>query len=481
MRMVNVSNFEACSFSGQAAGAQCGQTSLMCQFTQRVVLVHELRQLGGTEEFLDSSCYRTYVDQSLRCYHSQILCCHSFTNYSFHSGQTDTELVLKQFPYGTDTSVAQMVDVVHVAVAVIQLHHIVDGSHDVFQCDVLRHQFVDVFFDGSFQFFSCCVFVQQLFQHREVNSFFDVYIFCCQTEFFQICINCNCTVCQDFYFSFFYFNIQVVDTAVLDSIAQFHCQHCAFFSQNFPCHRVNHCFRQFCTADSVSQSQFLVEFVTAYFCQVITFGIEEHAAQQGFRTFHCGRFAGTQLFIDFDQTFFIRFGNVFFQSRQNLRFFTEQVNDFRVGANAQGTDQHCYGNFSGTVNSYIEYVVGVCFIFQPSASVGDNSCGKQLFPNFVKIRSIVNAGGTNQLADDNTFCTVDDEGTCFCHQREITHKDFLFLQFVQFSVIQSCFYFQCCRIGGITFLTFFNGEFGFGIQCKINEFQHQIAAEVCDG
>ena len=238
VRMMNVSNFEACSFSGQTAGAQCGQTSLMCQFTQRVVLVHELRQLGGTEEFLDSSCYRTYVDQSLRCYHSQILCCHSFTNYSFHSGQTDTELVLKQFPYGTDTSVAQMVDIVHVAVAVIQLHHIVDGSHDVFQCDVLRHQFVDVFFDGSFQFFSCCVFVQQLFQYREVNSFFDVYIFCCQTEFFQICINCNCTVCQDFYFSFFYFNIQLVDAAVLDSIAQFHCQHCAFFSQNFPCHRV---------------------------------------------------------------------------------------------------------------------------------------------------------------------------------------------------------------------------------------------------
>ena len=273
-----------------------------------------------------------------------------------------------------------MVDVVHVAVAVIQLHHIVDGSHDVFQCDVLRHQFVDVFFDGSFQFFSCCVFVQQLFQHREVNSFFDVYIFCCQTEFFQICINCNCTVCQDFYFSFCYFNIQVVDTAVLDSIAQFHCQHCAFFSQNFPCHRVNHCFRQFCTADSVSQSQFLVEFVTAYFCQVITFGIEEHAAQQGFRTFHCGRFAGTQLLIDFDQTFFIRFGNVFFQSRQNLRFFTEQVNDFRVGANAQGTDQHCYGNFSGTVNSYIEYVVGVCFIFQPSATVAESS----FFPTLSK-------------------------------------------------------------------------------------------------
>ena len=481
VRMVNVSNFEARSFSGQTAGAQCRQSSLMCQFGQRVVLVHELRQLRGTKEFLDRCCYRTNVDQSLRCYNRQILCCHSFTYHSFHSGQTDTELVLQQFANGTDTSVALVVDIVYVAVAVIQMHHIVDGSKDVFQCDVFGQQFVDVFFDRCFQFFRCCVFFQQFCQHRIVNSFLDAQFFCIQTKFFNIRIDLNNLVCQNFYFSVFYCDINVANTCILDLIAQFHCQDSAFFSHYFACHRVNYVFSQHCTFYTVSQCQFFVEFITAYFCQVVSLRIEEHTIQQGSGAFYCRGFAGTQLLINFDQTFFIRFCCVFFQSCQDLGFFAEQFNDLSIGTNAHCSDQNGYGNFSCSVNSYIEYIVGVCFIFQPCASVGDHCGRKQLFTNFIEIRCIVDAGGTNQLRNDNTFRTIDDECTCFCHQREITHEDFLFFQFVQFSVVKSCLHLQGCGISRVSFLAFFNRVFGLGIQRKVDKFQDQVAAEVCNG
>ena len=63
MCIVNVTDLKSCAVSGQTAGAQCGQTALMGQLTQRVVLVHELGQLGRTEEFLDSSLDRFDVDQ----------------------------------------------------------------------------------------------------------------------------------------------------------------------------------------------------------------------------------------------------------------------------------------------------------------------------------------------------------------------------------------------------------------------------------
>ncbi len=47
---VYVSNFEACTFTGQTAWAECGDTTFVRNLRQRVVLVHKLRQLAGTEE-----------------------------------------------------------------------------------------------------------------------------------------------------------------------------------------------------------------------------------------------------------------------------------------------------------------------------------------------------------------------------------------------------------------------------------------------
>ena len=64
---------------------------------------------------LTAALYRLDVDQCLRGNFFRILGCHSFTNHSFHSGQTDTVLVLEQFAHGPDTSVAQMVDIVIIA------------------------------------------------------------------------------------------------------------------------------------------------------------------------------------------------------------------------------------------------------------------------------------------------------------------------------------------------------------------------------
>ena len=44
MAVVNISNLESCTVTGQTTRSKCGQTSLMSQLTQRVVLVHELGQ-----------------------------------------------------------------------------------------------------------------------------------------------------------------------------------------------------------------------------------------------------------------------------------------------------------------------------------------------------------------------------------------------------------------------------------------------------
>ena len=85
MGIVYISNLESGTVSGQTTRSQCGQTSLMSQLTQRVVLIHELRQLRRTEEFFYSSGYRFDVDQRLWRNTLRILCCHSFTNNTLQS------------------------------------------------------------------------------------------------------------------------------------------------------------------------------------------------------------------------------------------------------------------------------------------------------------------------------------------------------------------------------------------------------------
>ena len=63
---VYVSNFKACAFTGQTAWAECGDTTFVCDLRQRVVLVHELRQLAGTEELFHCRRNRLGVDHILR-------------------------------------------------------------------------------------------------------------------------------------------------------------------------------------------------------------------------------------------------------------------------------------------------------------------------------------------------------------------------------------------------------------------------------
>ncbi len=52
---VYVSNFKARTFTGQAAWAECGDTTLVRNLGQRVVLVHKLRQLAGTKELFTAA------------------------------------------------------------------------------------------------------------------------------------------------------------------------------------------------------------------------------------------------------------------------------------------------------------------------------------------------------------------------------------------------------------------------------------------
>ena len=166
MGIMHVADLEACAVSGQTARSQSGQTALVRQLAQRVVLIHELGQLRGSEELLHRSRHRLDVDQRLRRDIVLILRGHTLADRTLHSGKTDAVLVLQELAHRADTAVAQMVDIVVVSDAVLQMDVIVNGSNDIFLGNMLRNQLVNITLHGCLKLLRIGGFFQYFFQSR---------------------------------------------------------------------------------------------------------------------------------------------------------------------------------------------------------------------------------------------------------------------------------------------------------------------------
>ena len=134
VRVVHVTDFEARAFTGKATGTESGKTALVGKFGKRVHLVHELRQLAGTEERLHHGAHHTGVHEVARSrlfvfvVERQV-----FANHAGHAGKTHRNLVGEEFAHGTGTAVAQVVDIVEgvTIVAVVEADHVLDNGEEV--------------------------------------------------------------------------------------------------------------------------------------------------------------------------------------------------------------------------------------------------------------------------------------------------------------------------------------------------------------
>ncbi len=168
MGVMYVSYLESGPVTGQTAGAQGGQTSLVGQLTQRIVLIHKLGQLGGSEELLHRRRHRLDVDQRLGGNSLQILGGHPLPYHTLQPGQADAVLVLKKLAHGTDTPVAQMVDIIIISDAVLQVNIIVNRSQYILFCNMLRDQVMDIPLHSRLDILDIVIFFQYFFKYRVV-------------------------------------------------------------------------------------------------------------------------------------------------------------------------------------------------------------------------------------------------------------------------------------------------------------------------
>ncbi len=72
---------------------------------------------------------------------------------------------------------------------------------------------------------------------------------------------------------------------------------------------------------------------------------------------------------------------------------------------------------------------------------------------------IVYAGGTHQLAYNDTLCSINYESTGLCHQGKIAHENLMFADFFFFLIIEPYSHRQRCGIGSISLFAFLNRIF----------------------
>ena len=132
MRRMHVAHLEAGALARQTARAKRRETPLVRDLGQRIGLVHELRQLRGTEELAHGGSRRLGVDQVLRHHRVDIDRRHALLDGALHAQKADAILIFHQLADRTHPAIAEMIDVVDLALAVAQIDQRADHRDDVF-------------------------------------------------------------------------------------------------------------------------------------------------------------------------------------------------------------------------------------------------------------------------------------------------------------------------------------------------------------
>ncbi|CDC29576.1 uncharacterized protein BN792_01787 [Faecalibacterium sp. CAG:82] len=484
--VVDVADLETRAVTAQTAGAQSGQTALVGQLSQRVVLVHELRQRGRTEELLDGCHHRADVDEGLRGDDALILALqgHTLTDDALHAGETDAELVLQQLTDAADAAVAQVVDIIGGADAVAQAVQVVDGSQNVGHGDRTADQLVVVAAQHLFLLFHIGSGVQDLLDLVKGAALVDAALLDVKGEE-ALCVHTavgdDLDVLLTLLEGIVHGQDDNIHTGGIGFLSQLAADLGASLHDQLPGQGSHDVLSGNITHDAACQRELLVHLITAETGQIVTARVEEQHVDLAGSRLHRGRLAGAQLAVNFQQALFLVLGGVLFQGSQDALVVTEEVQDVLIGGQAQCTAQHGDRQLAVLINTDIEHVGSVGLVLQPGAAVGVHGSAVQVVTNFILGISVEYAGRTDQLADDGTLSTVDHKGARIGHQREITHENFLVLDLAGLLVQQTGGNAQGGSVGHVALLALLDAVLGLLIQTEVHEAQRQVTSVVLNG
>ncbi len=185
---------------------------------------------------------------------------------------------------------------------------------------------------------------------------------------------------------------------------------------------------------------------------------------------HCGRLARAQPFVNFNQRVLCGFDSgILVQRGHNALVFAKKLLDFRVCADADGPDQRSDWQLAVFIDAHIKHVVGVGFIFQPGAPIGDNRAAQQRLVGPFVVQAVIHSRRTDDLGHHHPLGAVNDKGAAVGHKRKIAHENNVLGNFARFLIFQPCLNTQGSGISNITLLAFADGVLGSIVDGVINK------------
>ena len=488
--VVNVTHVKGCAVTGKTTGAECRETALVAELCQGVVLVHELRQLAGAKELANSSGNGADVDESLYGQLLVILRCHSFLNNFIHTRKADAELILQLLTNRADTAVTKVVDVVNVADVVGQVQQIADGRQNVVNGETLGAKICKTVLNLCLNSIEITLTSFHNFKkHGDANLF--AYAAILQV-IAQNAHGIDGVVAKDLN------NLTViqceqygVNTCLLDGKCELGGDYLACLENDLTGDGADNGLCQAMVCNAVANCHLFIKFITTYRRDVIASGVKEIVMKQGACSLLCGGLAGTELFVNLLERFNLCGGAalqckilalILFKGGHQALFVAKERIDILAVSITERADEHSQGELAVFIDTNVCYACSINFVFEPCATVRNYSGSISLFTCFIDFGSVVHTGRTDNLRNDYTLCTVDDEGTGFGHQGEVTHKDVCLLDLACLLVGQANVYLKRSRVVNVSLFALLNGVLGMLlVQGVGNELDNEIAVGIGNG
>ena len=437
--VVDIADF---ALTGKTARAESRETALMRELGQRVVLVHELRELGGTKEFLDSSNDRTDVDECLRRDDIDILDRHAFAHNALHAREADAELILQQFTDGADAAVAEVVDIIRRAEAIHEVEQIADRSEDI----VLRDRaVVDVKRRRAEQADLRAILLEQ--EQRDEVALTEELLLALDIDSIEHVFRDDFALRDDDLARL------VVDNRLCEDLAE----------------------------DAALPAELLRQLVAADRSEVVALRIEEQRIEELRRIVLIRRLARTQALVDLDDSLALRLDilAITLDRVEHARIVAEELDDLLIRIETECADEIRYGHLARAVDADRDDVIRIRLELDPRTTVRDHRCIVEVLAGRIDLLAVVGARRANELADDDTLCTIDDERTRIGHEREIAHEDFLLFDFACLAIDEADIHPKRCCQRHIAFLALVEIVLRLA-EREALEGQDQISGEILD-
>ena len=263
-------------------------------------------------------------------------------------------------------------------------------------------------------------------------------------------------------------------------------QNGARFGENLPRQRIDDRFgpddvlRRRATGQTVGKVELFIVLVTPHLGDVVTAGIEEQIIKMLTDRVFRRHFAGAETAVQLDEAVRFRTGGIPFQRFADNPVAREQIFDRAVGSEAERAQKHGDAQLLLSVHADIQGAFCVLFQFQPCAAVGHDGGGEHFLARLVLGRSVIHAGRTDELGDDDALRSVDDERAVVRHQRQVAHEHFLIEHLIFHLIDKADLDAQRKRIRRVAVAALFLVILGFVAESVIEKIELEVVGVIGD-